>query len=161
MRHAKAEPWAASDHARRLTARGTADAEAAGRWLADFGFTPEVALVSGAARTRDTWSAAAEAAGWDLPGTFDEGLYSADPDTVLDLIRALDEHASTAMLIGHNPTMAALAQLLDDGTGERPATELLLRGFPTAALAVFELPDSWQDVAYGECLLRAAHVGRG
>src|SRR5688572_15681351 len=37
MRHAKAEAWGQSDFDRRLTERGRADAEAAGRWLAERG----------------------------------------------------------------------------------------------------------------------------
>ena len=45
---------------------------------------------------------------------------------------------TTLVVIGHNPTMAYLAELIDDGEGDADATTgLVTRGFPTSALAVF------------------------
>ena len=55
-------------------------------------------------------------AGWDLEGTLEDALYDAGPESALDLIRATDEHVRTLVVVGHNPTMASLATLLDDGT---------------------------------------------
>ena len=52
MRHAKAEPYAASDYARELTARGRADANDAGAYLAAERVVPDYAVVSTAVRTR-------------------------------------------------------------------------------------------------------------
>ena len=40
-------------------------------------------------------------------------------------------------MIGHNPTMAYLAQMLDDGDGDAEAAAGMNEGFPTGALAVF------------------------
>ena len=88
MRHAKAESWGESDHERRLAERGDADAAAAGRWLAEQGFVPDHALVSSAASTQDTWDAlSAGARAGHVAPVFDDGLYSAGPDTALDLMR--------------------------------------------------------------------------
>ena len=55
MRHAKAEPFAATDHGRRLTDRGRAGARDAGAFLRDAGPVPDYALVSSSTRTRETW----------------------------------------------------------------------------------------------------------
>jgi phosphohistidine phosphatase len=56
LRHAKAErPTGAADADRPLTARGHADAAAAGAWLAHGGYLPEVVICSPAKRTRQTW----------------------------------------------------------------------------------------------------------
>ena len=63
MRHAKAEPYAETD-ARPPPDRaaGAADAAAAGRFLAAAGLVPDHALVSSAARTRETWAEVRDAA---------------------------------------------------------------------------------------------------
>ena len=52
FRHAKAEQKPGkSDHERELTGRGRRDAVAAGRWLHDNGFGPELVLCSTAVHT--------------------------------------------------------------------------------------------------------------
>ena len=58
LRHAKAEAAgsdAPDDAERPLTARGHADAAAAGAWLARHGLLPDVVICSPARRTRQTW----------------------------------------------------------------------------------------------------------
>lgn len=159
MRHSQAEAQAVSDDRRALTAQGRADSAAAGRWLAGQGLRPDRALVSAALRTAQTWEAVAEAAGWSVPAELDPGLYDAEPDTVLDLLRALDDDVRTAMVLGHNPTMASVAQLLDDGEGDPGAENAMATGFPTSAAAVFEVAGEWGGL--GTARLVGFHVARG
>ncbi|MBL0747799.1 SixA phosphatase family protein [Nocardioides baculatus] len=161
MRHAKAEPTAPSDHERALAARGSDDAEAAGRWLAEQGITPDVALVSDALRTRQTWARVAGGAGWDeAVAEFSEALYAAGPDPAFDLLRETDAAVGTLVVIGHNPTMAYVAELIDDGEGDGDATTgMVTRGFPTSALAVFAVDGPWSDLGPGAGRLEAFHVG--
>ncbi|MEJ7834527.1 MAG: histidine phosphatase family protein [Nocardioides sp.] len=162
MRHAKAEQDGPSDFERELAPRGVADAAAAGDWLAGAGVRPDCALVSGASRARQTWAALAERAGWDLEPTLDRGLYAADPDTALDVLRGLDEACGSAIVVGHNPTMASLAQLLEDGDGdEDAANEMAIGTFPTSATAVLTFSGAWVDLGPGMARLAAYHVGRG
>ena len=161
MRHAKAEPSAASDRERLLTDRGSSDAGAAGAWLAGADLRPDRALVSDAARARGTWDALAAGASWDLSPTFDGALYAAGPDTALDLIRDTDDEVGTLVVVGHNPTMAYLAQMLDDGDGDPEAAAGMNEGFPTSALAVFAVEGAWTDLAMAGARLTAFHVGRG
>ncbi|WP_192771923.1 SixA phosphatase family protein [Plantactinospora soyae] len=60
LRHAKAErPTGGPDAERPLTARGHADAAAAGAWLDHGGYLPTVVFCSPAKRTRQTWHDAA------------------------------------------------------------------------------------------------------
>jgi phosphohistidine phosphatase len=159
IRHAKAEQVAATDLERELTEIGRADAAAAGVWLAAAGVQPDHALVSAAPRAVQTWEALAGGAGWSLDADLDPGLYSAGPDTALDLLRALDESSGSAVLVGHNPTMAVLAQLLDDGEGDVDAGNAMAAGFPTMAVAVFEVDGDWADLESAR--LTGFHVGRG
>lgn len=160
MRHAKAESWGESDAERRLSEQGTADAAAAGRWLAEQGFVPEHALVSSASRTQDTWDALAGGAGWSTTPTFDDGLYSAGPDTALDLMRETPADARTLIVIGHNPTVAFLAQMLDDGEGDPAASADMAGGYPTCALTVLAFTGDWSELDMASASVTAFHVGR-
>ncbi len=162
MRHAKAEQAAPSDYERALAPQGRRDASAAGRWLAGQGFLPDHVLVSGALRTRETWQHLRDAAGadWaDLEADYDRGLYAAGVDTALDLLRLVDDEHQRVVVIAHNPTMAYLAQLLDDGDGD--GGDQLTLGFPTSAAAVFDVPVGWADLAPGSARLSELHVSRG
>jgi phosphohistidine phosphatase len=161
MRHAKAEQGGRTDFERVLTGRGHADAAEAGAWLATQGFAPDHALVSAAARTQETWTSLAEGAGWTLEPDYDRGLYSAEPATALDLISLVDDVVGSLVVIGHNPTMAYLAQLLGDGEGDPALEGELLGGFPTSATAVFAYDGAWADLSEGSARLVGYHVGRG
>lgn len=162
MRHSKAEPTGPTDHERALAPRGHADAEEAGQWLQEQGIVPDAALVSDALRTRETWGSVAGGAGWDLDPDFSAALYSAGPDAALDLVRETADGVSTLVVIGHNPTMAYVAELLDDGDGDGEATTALItRGFPTSGLAVFVVPGEWASVGPGTCRIESFHVGDG
>lgn len=160
VRHSKAEPSAPTDAERALAGSGVEDARALGRWCSAQGLRPDTALVSAARRAEQTWLALAEGAGWTLTPDLDPGLYTAGPDTALDLVRVLDPQTSTVVLVGHNPTMAFLAQLLDDGEGDADAESAMSRGFPTSACAVFSVEGAWEDLEPATARLAAFHVGR-
>jgi phosphohistidine phosphatase len=161
VRHAKAEPSAATDHERRLTDGGRADAGAAGSWLAGSGVRPDRVLVSSAARTRDTWESLAGGASYVLEAEYDDSLYAAGPETALDLLRETSDEVTTLLVIGHNPTMAFLAQMLEDGEGDAEASTAMAEGFPTTAVAVLEHDGTWAELEMSGARLRAFHVGRG
>jgi phosphohistidine phosphatase len=160
MRHAKAEQTGATDFERRLSERGHGDARAAGAWLAARGVEPELALVSAAARTQETWESLAEGAGWNLDPELVEGLYSAGTQTALDLVREVDKGITSVMVVGHNPTMASLAAILDDGVGDEEAGNEMALGFPTSAVAVFSYDGDWDDLDEASASVVAFHVGR-
>ena len=162
MRHGKAEATGPSDRERALASRGRDDAAEAGRWLRDHGVDHDAALVSDALRTQQTWAALAEGAGWDLEPELSSSLYAAGPDAAIDLVRETDPGATTLVVVGHNPTMAYVAELLDDGEGDGDATTALItRGFPTSALALFTVHGDWTTVGAGTCRLESFHVGEG
>ena len=161
VRHAKARADGPTDAERELEDRGRADAAAAGRWLVGQQVKPDHALVSAATRTRQTWEAMAAAAGWGLEPELDRGLYSAGADTALDLLRLTPAEASTLVVIGHNPTVAYLAHLLDDGEGDVEAATAMAGGYPTGALTLYEYAGEWADLAPGTATVLAFHVPRG
>lgn len=170
IRHAEAVSAAASDVERELTSAGQEMARALGGWLRDVDIAPDAALVSGATRTRQTWAGLAEAAGWQLLPAYDDGLYAAGPDTALDLIRFADhgegatesggDDSRTLVVLGHNPTVHFLAQVLGDGAGDPEVTSMLIAGFPPASAAVLDFDVEWSRVAEGYGRLRAVRLGR-
>lgn len=162
MRHAQAETSAPTDAERPLAEQGHRDAAATGTWLRDTGIEPQAALVSAARRTRETWQDVCRAAGWDLEPDIDAGLYAADVDTALDLVRLVPDEVTTAVVLGHNPTVASLAHALDGGEGAVEAgLEMAVGAFPPSATAVLTFAGSWADLAPGTAALAGYHVGRG
>lgn len=159
MRHAKAEPYAADDHERRLTGKGTAAAADSGRYLASIGIVPDLALVSSSLRTQDTWEQVRAALCKEPRVEVSDAMYAATPPIVIEAVRGLHHDVETVMYVGHNPTATALAHLLNNGEGDPTVMVGMLEGFSPAAVAVFELPGEWAELHEGEALLTHFHVG--
>lgn len=160
MRHAKAEPFAASDHARVLTDRGHGDAAEAGSWLRELGAVPDHAVVSTAARTRETWADLLGTSGAAAEVSFDDAVYHGGVDEALEALQAVPEHASTVIFVGHNPTAAYLSHHLDDGDGDEAAISGLLGGFPTSAVVVFDIEVDWAQLGAESGRVVAFHAPR-
>ncbi len=158
MRHAKAESFAASDAERELTARGRADAAAAGAWLAEAGLAPDHVVVSSAARARATWAEVAAALGTDLEPEVEDAVYHGSGAVVVECLQQGRDDAGTMMLVGHNPAAADVAHLLDDGGGEPAAGAEMARGFPPAAVAVLEVEVAWPELAEQTARLTHFHA---
>lgn len=162
IRHGKAEQSAPTDAERALAESGLRDAEAGGAWLSRAGHSPDHAVVSSARRAQETWAALARGGGWQVEPEVSELLYSAEPETVIDLIREVPDQARSVVVVGHNPTIAYVANMVDDGSGdEDAANELAGGGFPTCSLGVFEYDGAWADLDVTSARLVAFHVGRG
>lgn len=146
MRHAKAEPFAATDQARDLADRGRRDAEAAGSYLLEHSVLPDHALVSSARRTRATWEAMEKAMASGAEVVYDEAVYSGSPEVVLEALRVVPEDAETVVFVGHQPTIGYVAHMLDDGEGSPEALHSMLHGFPAASLALFEVEVPWAEL---------------
>jgi phosphohistidine phosphatase len=155
LRHAKAVPSSpAGDFERELAPRGRRDATIMGAFLRDEGLRPDRILASPARRTRQTAELAATAFDPAPEVVYQRSLYLAEPHLILELIRDTDPAVETLMVIGHNPGIADLANLMTI-SGDPQARELMQESFPTAALAVIDLPeDLWQGVSFYEGVLQ-------
>lgn len=161
IRHARAENFAAEDQHRALTDRGRRDAVEAGLWLAGRGVVPDHAFVSVADRAVGTWEALARGLRTTVEATVAEGIYSGGPEAVLDLLRtASPDHACVAV-VGHNPTVAYLAHLLDDGSPDPAAFREMSEGYPTAGVTVLDVHVPWAEVDAATARIAAFHVGHG
>jgi phosphohistidine phosphatase len=160
IRHAKAADGPV-DIERPLAPRGVKDARAVGRWLAGAGITPDRVVVSPAQRARETWTGAAAGLSGAPDPEVDERIYDNTVETLLEIIRETPADVATLVLVGHNPSFAELAYQLDDGTGDREARQDLAAGFPTSAVAAFELPAGWAGVHHHGGILRLYAAPRG
>src|SRR5262249_23909353 len=68
---------------------------------------------------------------------FDERLYAATPQVVLSIVRAQNDAKRSLLVIGHNPGLQEMAELLI-AAGDVELRERLREKFPTAALAVID-----------------------
>ncbi len=148
MRHAKTERAAASglDRDRALTQRGRDDALLMGRVLFEKGLRPDLALVSTATRTRQTWELIQEAFG-DVEVRMAPALYNAPADTLRRYVEEAEDQAGCLLVLAHNPGIHMLAhQYLLESAASPSVMDRMASGFPTGAAAAFEV-----DVA-GRCV---------
>ncbi|MBS0384243.1 MAG: histidine phosphatase family protein [Proteobacteria bacterium] len=138
LRHAKAvrAHEAPDDKARALTGRGRREAAMAGAAMQEAGLSPALALVSTAARTRET--AEYGLANFTLETRFEEALYHAAPEGVWDAFESTD--AESVVVVGHNPGLGELVSMLvhQAHDGSKLARDLVGH-LPTAAFAAFEI----------------------
>lgn len=138
LRHAKAvrAHEAPDDKSRVLTGRGRREAEEAGAAMVAAGLNPTLALVSTAARTRET--ATIGLAAFKLEQRFEEALYHAAPEGIWDAFAASD--AESVVIVGHNPGIGELVSTLvhQAHDGSKLAREFSSH-FPTSAFAAFDI----------------------
>lgn len=162
LRHAKAvadPPPYGDDFDRVLAPRGRRDGAALGNLISQRGKghrlgkvpgkvpLPQVALVSPAARTTATAEIVLLKAAPDARLEFPTDLYGADPNDVLTHLGGLGDDVSSAIVVGHNPTMQALAVGVLSSDDKDGRDVLVRRGFPTCALAVIRLDIvHWADI---------------
>lgn len=148
FRHAKAEAATGEDdHARALVDAGKAAARQAGRWLIDNGADPDLVICSNSARTRGTWDQVSEIFAGDVGVVFEERLYDAEADAVLSLIAETQDDVRELLVVGHNPSLEAIAARL--------ARDRTHRAIPTAGILIFDLDGGWGALGAGSGDLRA------
>ncbi len=153
LRHAKSS-WddpKLPDHSRPLNARGKHAAAQVGRVMREMGILPDRVLVSSARRTVQTLE---QLEPWDAPPrvVVMDGLYLASARAILDLIQDVPDETERLLVVGHNPGLHDLALLLadkDEGIEEQKLHE----GFPTSALAWFNIPCSWRELSESKAAL--------
>ncbi|MFE0455809.1 SixA phosphatase family protein [Streptomyces sp. NPDC058914] len=149
FRHAKADWPQVNDHERPLAERGRKDAAVAGRKLADTGIPIDLALCSTATRTRETWKLAVHEFPQRPKTVYEERIYEASPGELIALLNETPDEVRNVLLVGHNPGIHGLADILS-GADEGDARERMnRRGFPAATFAVVAFEGSWKSVEPG------------
>ncbi len=141
LRHGQADPGSETgdDFDRRLAPHGIVESRAMGLRLAEMGFSPDLALVSTAARARGTWDAAGEA----FPNAevrFEDDLYHAESGVVRSAAFRAGASYGTVLVVGHNPGLQELTvSLLREGHAPSSLIARAQRRYPTAAASVFHV----------------------
>jgi phosphohistidine phosphatase len=139
LRHAKSsrKDPDLTDHDRPLNKRGKRDAPRVGRLLKKEHLVPDIIISSTAMRARATAEAVAKASGYKEDITFNRSLYAAGPQAYIDVLHDLPDDRVRALIIGHNPGLEELVEML---TGE-------IHPMPTCSLAHVKLRvGKWLDI---------------
>lgn len=151
LRHAKSS-WddpILPDFDRPLSTRGRDAAARLATFIDQAGLAPQLALVSSARRARETWAALAPALP-EVPTRFEPGLYAAGQTDLLRRLRQIEPSVERVMVVGHNPGLERLADILGGGKGEAIALDRLARKYPTGALAELSLDiPGWEALVPG------------
>lgn len=158
MRHAKSDyPPGVADHDRPLAPRGIRQAGLAGDWLRASAPPVDGVLCSTATRTRQTLVNARI----DAPVRYSDRLYATTPGTMIDEINTVDDSVGTLLVIGHEPTVSAVALGLGGaGDTNTAAAEQISVKFPTSAIAVLGVPCGWKQLELGVATLLDFEVPR-
>jgi phosphohistidine phosphatase len=153
MRHAKAEQgnFETSDFNRKLADKGKIDANSAAKVLKTHLHKIDLIVTSSSKRTAKTAKIVAENFDIDKKEiVFVDELYEAETNAYIHVIRNLsDMDANTVLLVGHNPTIGAMAAIMSD---------FKIQEFKPGSFAVFQIPlDTWKLFKIEESKLESSH----
>lgn len=145
VRHAKST-WdlpELEDIERPLSKRGKKDAPKMGKYLKKNKHIPEIIISSPAKRAFKTARLLAEELGYPEENIVkNENLYEAGLETLLDVIRNIEDKYEKAMIVGHNPGFNSLAEALGGET---------IDNIPTCGVYCVDLDiKAWKDVSKGK-----------
>jgi len=147
LRHGKsAWPDGTGDLERPLARRGREASPHMGAYLAREKLIPDLVLVSPARRTQETWALVRPHLG-DVAVRTEPRIYEAAAERLLSVARETDADTATLLMVGHNPGLADLLRLLVSD-GDRLAFTKAMKKYPTAGLAVIDLPNgTWRELS--------------
>ncbi len=142
VRHAAAEhSFDKRDFDRSLRRKGRRQAERMERWLPTQPDPASLVVASAARRALET--AQHVVRGFALPDDalrVDRTLYGASPGTLIEALRQLSPGAGNVALVGHNPGVSDLVQVLIGSS---------LPDLPTCGIAVLTCPAPWGNLLPG------------
>ncbi len=148
LRHAKSD-WGQSDKRdfdRGLNERGCRGARLIGDHIRAHGIRWDRLIASPAQRVRTTLAQA-------LPGReaeWDERLYLAGPDMIMEVLRESGGDAEAVLISGHNPGLGDMLFELVGPKNENALFDEAKVKFPTASFAVYELDiEEWSELRNG------------
>lgn len=148
LRHAKSS-WdnpLLADFERPLNARGLDSAPLMGEIINKNNFQPGLILSSPAKRAKQTAVLVKNSGKIESEIQYDERIYEANPQTLLQIISQINFDTDSVMIVGHNPGLEGLIRVLADED----------QVMPTASLAVIDLEiENWSEIAAGHGTLRA------
>ena len=149
LRHAKSS-WDnvnLSDHDRPLANRGIKDAAKLCAFVKKRGHKLDKVLCSTAKRAKETYDLIADGFNYEIDKTtFTDKLYFGDVTDIIRDLRELDESLNSILIVGHNPTLHHLVELLTNEQIDR---------FTTCNLAIISQDDEWITLNSHKCSLKS------
>jgi len=127
LRHAKSS-WKlpdVTDHDRPLNKRGKRDAPHMGEIIQDKNLVPDFIISSTAKRAHSTAKAVAKAAGYKGDIALNQSLYAAPPTAYIDVLHDLPNKYTRVLLVGHNPGLEQLVNMLSSEEHTMPTCSLV------------------------------------
>ncbi len=140
----------AIDFQRPLAGRGPDDAGRMAEFLAGQEQPPDWIISSPALRARQTAEIAAHILDLSQAILWDERVYDATAETLLQVVQAAPERCGHVLLVGHNPGCADLAAGLCAGGSDRMSLHLPTAGLVCLQSEVFY----WHQMRWGAAYLR-------
>ena len=149
LRHAKSS-WDhvnLSDHDRPLTNRGIKDAAKLCAFVKNKRYKLDKVLCSTAKRAKETFDLTADGFNFEIGRTiYTDKLYFGEATDLIKHLRDLDESLNNILIVGHNPTLHYLVELL--------ANEQIDR-FTTCNLAIISHAGKWIALNSHKCSLKS------
>ncbi|MGE4322666.1 MAG: histidine phosphatase family protein [Sphingobium sp.] len=125
--------------------------------MAQAGLVPDLAIVSTAVRTQESWALVSPAFSAAIAKVDERRIYEAPARRLLTVVQETPDDVHTVVMVGHNPGMEDLATSLAGKGTDRDAGSDLARmrdKYPTGGLAVIDFDlTSWADVTAGTGML--------
>ena len=152
LRHGKSDWDAGTDDINRpLKDRGKRGAQRIGVWLAQQQLLPDRVISSPAERALVTAQKCCKVMGIGAADIAqDKRIYQADPAELLQVLADCPASAKRVMLVGHNPGLEHLLELLVEQPPQVPEDTKLM---PTATLARLQTASEWDALAKGRASL--------
>lgn len=144
IRHAKSD-WSdgsLSDFERDLSKRGNKDLETISSYLALSNIKPDLILTSIALRSQITADKISKKVEYKGRVHYLDELYNSRPKTLINVLSLQDDQYESIFLIGHNPEITELSNILIEDN---------IKKLPTLSVLGIELNiDSWSDISLSE-----------
>lgn len=148
VRHAKSS-WDnldLTDFNRPLNERGKHDAPRMGKRMKERDITLDLMLSSPAKRALSTCKRMAKILSYSKERIIaDQKIYHADEETLLDVVKKINDHYHSVAIFGHNPGLTEFVNALSGST---------IDNIPTCGIVGCEFKiTSWKDAAMGQAAL--------
>lgn len=131
------------DFDRPLNKRGKRDAPFMGEVLRDKKIKPDLIICSPAKRTKKTAIEIADKIGYaEKKIQFVENLYEASSNTILEIIKNIDDKFDSVMIFGHNPGLTLLNNHISDK---------YLDNIPTCGIVALLSEKKWSEIGKNSC----------
>ena len=130
-----------------LQNRGISDAKKMSKFLKDMDLKIDKVLCSNALRAKETFDLTADGFNFEIDkATYTDKLYFGDTTNIIKGLKGLDESLKNILIVGHNPTLHYLVELLTNKPIER---------FTTCNLAIISHDGEWISLSSQQCRLRS------